>query len=163
MGFAFRRLPPRKKCDVLQRRNSLSGSEDDDALVLKRKKVTSTSGKGPAKRRESVGNTPTTKTAVPPRHFGKENAEQNANDDLMKAVLETNNLVKGLVHRVDSCEKPMLSMEVKLDGCSSSSRCSSTPSRKKAVPDEVRREIRRVYHMLVKEDESFDGWHVTPE
>lgn len=105
---------------------------------MKRKKVASTSGKGPAKRLESVENTPTTKTAVAPRHFGKENAEQNANDDLMKAVLETNNLVKGLVKRVDSCKKRMLNMEVKLDGCSSSSSCSSTPSRKKAVPDEVR-------------------------
>ena len=56
-----------------------------------------------------------------------------------KALLESNKLLKGVLHRVDKCEKQISSFESKLEESVSSTSVGSTPSRKKVqVPEEVR-------------------------
>ena len=56
-----------------------------------------------------------------------------------KALLESNKLLKGVLHRVDKCEKQIRSFESKLEESVSSTSVGSTPSRKKVqVPEEVR-------------------------
>ena len=56
-----------------------------------------------------------------------------------KALLESNKLLKGVLHRVDKCEKQIRSFESKLEESVSSTSIGSTPSRKKVqVPEEVR-------------------------
>ena len=48
-------------------------------------------------------------------------------------------LLKGVLHRVDNCEKQIRSFESKLEESVSSTSVGSTPSRKKVqVPEEVR-------------------------
>lgn len=63
------------------------------------------------------------------------------------ALLETNQLLRHVIKRVDNCEKQIKSFEKKFDeattSCSSTS-AGSTPSRKKEVPEEV-----RVCHMYL--------------
>jgi len=64
------------------------------------------------------------------------------------ALLETNKLLRGVLNRVDKCEKQIKSFESKLNDTASSSTSTSvgcTPSRKKAqVPEEVR--VRYMYN-----------------
>ena len=56
-----------------------------------------------------------------------------------KALLESNKLLKGVLHRVNKCEKQIRSFESKLEESVSSTSVGSTPSRKKVqVPEEVR-------------------------
>lgn len=76
---------------------------------------------------------------------GKENVSDSAQSrsfsGIEKVLLETNQLLKHVIKRVDKCEKQMKSFESKLDEvttCSSSTSAASTPSHKKLVPEEVR-------------------------
>jgi hypothetical protein len=71
--------------------------------------------------------------------------------------------LRHVIKRVDNCEKHIKSFEKKFDeATTSSASAGSTPSRKKEVPEEVRRETRRVYYMLLDEDSEFVGWNCTP-
>ena len=68
------------------------------------------------------------------------NAQGHSFTGIEKALLETNQLLKHVIKRVDKCEKQIKSFESKFDEvtCSSSASIVSTPSRKKGVPEEVR-------------------------
>ena len=73
----------------------------------------------------------------------KENeCTQSSLGEIGKVLLETNQLLRGVLKRVDNCEKQIKSFENKLGeavGSSAPSSSGSTPSRKKAqVPEEVR-------------------------
>ena len=72
---------------------------------------------------------------------GCTNSQNKSLSSIEVALLETNQLLRHVIKRVDNCEKQIKSFEKKFDesttSCSSTS-AGSTPSRKKEVPEEVR-------------------------
>ena len=71
----------------------------------------------------------------------KENKTQDHSfTGIEKVLLETNQLLRHVIKRVDKCEKQIKSFESTFDEVTGSSSTSavSTPSRKKSIPEEVR-------------------------
>lgn len=78
-----------------------------------------------------------TKSLRTPTHSEKENSQGVTR--IEKALLETNQLLKHVIRRVDKCEKQIKSFENKFDEVTTCSSSVSIPLRKKAiVPEEVR-------------------------
>lgn len=124
------------------RRIIASESDEDDILPLVKKR------KLLRKKKASHGGQPS----------------PSSDTDVLKEIRKSNKLLATLVKRVGNNEKRLKAVEEKVTVASSG--VDSTPSRRaksRDVPDEVRRETRRVYALLLEEDsENFHGWTISP-
>ena len=97
------------------------------------------------RKRSALGEITNGRTSSESNHSGKENVTTTCSSpsqsltSLETALLETNQLLRHVIKRVDNCEKHIKSFEKKFDeAATSSTSAESTPSRKKEVPEEVR-------------------------
>ena len=121
--------------------NSKNGPEQRHAIPYARSVSKTANYYG--RKRPTLAEITNERTGSESNHNEKENVTTSSPSQsltsLETALLETNQLLRHVIKRLDNCEKHIKSFEKKVDeATTSSTSAGSTPSRKKEVPEEVR-------------------------
>ena len=136
----------RRRYSPLVLQTSCSSGDDDYHPLSKPKTDQRKSGR----HRSRVLDSKVLAPLNPPKSGVEDKENESAGTQLLagieNAMLETNKLLKGVLNRVDQCEKQIRSFESKLEESASHTSVGSTPSRKKVqIPEEVRVRVFGVY------------------